>query len=194
MCTTAWTSARRERITTRSLCVQPHAPREPPENANAMPLATDPAGTDIAAVDGVDLRVTRLRAGARLPERLSAAATGYDLRACLDAPLAIGALPVRVPCGIAIAAPAGTDLQVRPRSGLAARGVLAVLGTVDADYRGELMVTLYRLPGAEPFTVADGDRIAQLVVARAVAVRWQEVAHLDETARGAGGHGSTGLA
>ena len=139
------------------------------------------------------LRVHRLRPTARIPARQTAAASGYDLHACLDAPVAIGELPVRVPCGFAIAAPAGTDVQVRPRSGLAARGVMAVFGTVDADYRGELMVTLYRLPGAEPFTVHDGDRIAQLVIARFAPTRWHEVERLDDTPRGAGGHGSTGL-
>ena len=102
-------------------------------------------------------------------------------------------MPVRIPCGIAVAAPEGSDVQVRPRSGLSARGVLAVFGTLDADYRGELMVTLYRLPGAEPLTVRDGDRVAQLVVSRAVPVAWREVERLDDTARGSGGHGSTGL-
>ncbi len=117
----------------------------------------------------------------------------FELHACLDAPIEIGTLPVRVPCGIAFAAPEGADVQVRPRSGLSARGVLAILGTVDADYRGELMVTLYRLPGAEPLTVRDGDRIAQLVVSRAATLDWREVEQLDDTARGSGGHGSTGL-
>ena len=158
-----------------------------------MTIASDHAGADPAGVEPVDLRVVRLHARARLPERQSARATGYDVYACLDAPVAIGELPVRVPCGIAIAAPPGTDVQVRPRSGLAARGVMAVFGTVDADYRGELMVTLYRLPGAAPFTVRDGDRIAQLVIARFAPARWHEVERLDDTARGAGGHGSTGL-
>ncbi len=145
------------------------------------------------ALDALRLDIVRLRPGARVPVRQTPEATGYDLHACLDAPIEIGTLPVRVPCGIALAAPPGADVQVRPRSGLSARGVLAVLGTVDADYRGELMVTLYRLPGAEPLTVRDGDRIAQLVVSRAVTVDWREVERLDDTARGGGGHGSTGL-
>lgn len=143
--------------------------------------------------DTLVLQCVRLRPDARIPERQTSAATGYDLHACLDVPIEIGELPVRIPCGIAIAAPEGADVQVRPRSGLSARGVLAILGTIDADYRGELMVTLYRLPGAEPLTVRHGDRIAQLVVSRAAPVAWHEVAHLDDTARGAGGHGSTGL-
>ncbi|MEI6137181.1 MAG: dUTP diphosphatase [Chloroflexota bacterium] len=150
-------------------------------------------GTPHNTDDALVLDCVRLRPSARIPSRQTTGATGYDLHACIDAPIEIGTLPVRVPCGIAFAAPEGADVQVRPRSGLSARGVLAVLGTVDADYRGELMVTLYRLPGAEPLTVNDGDRIAQLVVSRAVAVAWHEVEHLDDTARGAGGHGSTGL-
>ena len=143
--------------------------------------------------DALVLDVVRLRPGARVPSRQTTGATGYDLHACLDAPVEVGTVPVRIPCGIAFAAPEGSDVQVRPRSGLSARGVMVVLGTVDADYRGELMVTLYRLPGAEPLTILDGDRIAQLVVARAVPVAWREVEGLDDTARGAGGHGSTGL-
>ncbi len=143
--------------------------------------------------DSLVLDVVRLRPGARVPSRQTTGATGYDLHACLDAPIEVGTLPVRVPCGIAVAAPEGADVQVRGRSGLSARGVMVVLGTVDADYRGELMVTLYRLPGADPLTIEDGDRIAQLVIARAAPVAWREVENLDDTARGAGGHGSTGL-
>ena len=145
-------------------------------------------------LDEIELRVTRLRPDAVVPRRQTDLATGYDLHACIDAPISIGELPVRVPCGIAIAAPPGADVQVRPRSGLSARGILAVFGTVDADYRGEIMVTLYRLPGAAPLTISNGDRVAQLVVSRAAAVRWEETPDLDATARGAGGHGSTGLA
>ncbi len=139
------------------------------------------------------LRVVRLRPTARIPARQTPAASGYDLHACLDAPLAIGERPVKVPTGIAIAAPEGWDVQSRPRSGLAARGVLSVFGTVDADYRGEIFVTMYCLPGCGPFEVHDGDRIAQLVIGQLAPVRWVAVDSLDETARGDGGHGSTGL-
>jgi dUTP pyrophosphatase len=98
-----------------------------------------------------------------------------------------------VPTGIAIAAPPGSDVQIRPRSGLSRRGVLGVLGTIDADYRGELLVTLYCLPDIGTFEVADGDRIAQLVVSQLADIEWQETDALDDTARGTGGHGSTGL-
>jgi len=140
------------------------------------------------------LRVQRLRPSARLPQRQTERASGFDLHAALDEAIEVKAMPVRVPCGIAIAAPLDADVQIRPRSGLSARGVMAVLGTIDADYRGELMVTLYCLPGAAPFVVRDGDRIAQLVISRLAPVAWSEVDELDETARGAGGHGSTGVA
>jgi len=155
----------------------------------------DDAAVDDAAADrrAVEIRFHLLRPGARAPRRQSAYASGFDLHACLDAPMTVGPLPVLVPTGIAIAAPPGTDVQIRPRSGLSRRGVLATLGTIDADYRGELFVTMYTLPGVEPLPVADGDRIAQLVIARLVPVRWSEAADLGETARGAGGHGSTGI-
>jgi dUTP pyrophosphatase len=137
--------------------------------------------------------VRPLRAGARLPQRQSALASGFDLHACLEGePLRIEGAPVLVPTGLAIAAPPGSDLQVRPRSGLSARGVMAVLGTLDADYRGEIFVTMYCLSGFAPHDVHDGDRIAQLVVARLAEVDWLVVDELDPTERGAGGHGSTG--
>ena len=148
---------------------------------------------DANPAETVELRVMRLRAGARLPERQTAGASGFDLHACLeDGTVAVGAAPVRIPTGIAIAAPPGSDVQVRPRSGLFVRGVIGMLGTIDADYRGELHVTLYCLPHAAPHTVHDGDRIAQLVVGRLAAVAWTAVEALDETERGSGGHGSTG--
>jgi dUTP pyrophosphatase len=140
------------------------------------------------------LRVMRLRPRARLPERQTALASGFDVRACLeDGPLTVGDAPVRVPTGLAIAAPPSIDVQLRPRSGLSARGVIVVLGTLDADYRGELFVTMYCLPSVGTYELHDGDRIAQLVVARLVDVTWEAAASLDETERGAGGHGSTGL-
>jgi dUTP pyrophosphatase len=143
--------------------------------------------------EALTLRVLRLRPGARLPQRQTALASGYDLHACLqDGPLTVGETPVRVPTGIAVAAAPGLDVQVRPRSGLSARGVMAVFGTLDADYRGEVMVTLYCLPAVGAYEVQDGDRIAQLVVSRLVDVAWEPVDTLDDTARGAGGHGSTG--
>ena len=141
----------------------------------------------------IEIQFRRLSPRARIPARQTALASGFDLHACIDAPIEVGTMPVRIPCGIAIAAPADADVQIRPRSGLSAKGIIATLGTIDADYRGELMVTLYCLPDAAPFTVMEGDRVAQLVVSRLAPVEWSEVADLGETERGAGGHGSTGV-
>ena len=140
------------------------------------------------------IRVRLLREGAEPPRRHSEGASGFDLRACPEdgASLEIGAAPVLVPTGIAVAAPPGTDLQIRPRSGLSARGVIAAFGTIDADYRGELFVTMYCLPSAGVHVVERGDRIAQLVAAALIPARFEEAGDLDATARGSGGHGSTG--
>jgi len=149
----------------------------------------------VEAIHAIELRWRRLRPNARLPEQQTALASGYDLRACLeDAPLVLGTMPTRVPTGIAIAAPPGTDVQVRPRSGLFARGVIGTIGTLDADYRGEIFVTLYCLPDLGTFEVNDGDRIGQLIISRLVDAHWVEADDLGETERGSGGHGSTGLA
>ncbi|HIP77725.1 MAG TPA: dUTP diphosphatase, partial [Kiloniellaceae bacterium] len=101
-----------------------------------------------------------------------------------------------IPTGLAIALPPGSEAQVRPRSGLALKHGLTVLnapGTVDADYRGEVGVVLINL-GQEPFTITRGSRIAQMVVARYARVAWRPVADLQDSDRGSGGFGSTGLA
>ncbi len=138
-------------------------------------------------------------AGLPLPGYASQGAAGLDLYAAIDAAaplvLAPGARAL-VPSGFQMALPAGFEGQVRPRSGLAVKHGVTVLnapGTIDADYRGEVMVALINL-GTEPFTVERGMRIAQLVVAPITRVRLRQVADLDETARGDGGFGSTGLA
>ena len=136
-------------------------------------------------------------AGLPLPSYHSAAAAGMDLLAAVpaDAPLTIA--PGRhaaVPTGIAIALPAGTEAQVRPRSGLARDHGVTVLntpGTIDADYRGEIQVLLIN-HGAQPFSVTRGLRVAQLVIAQVGRVQLREVMDLGETERGAGGFGSTG--
>jgi dUTP pyrophosphatase len=148
----------------------------------------------------VEVRVIRLPhgAGLALPSYQSALAAGLDLLAAVPdgSPLVIA--PGRwaaVPTGIALALPPGTEGQVRPRSGLAARSGVSVLnapGTIDADYRGEVQVLLINF-GAEPFAVARGMRIAQLVVARVAHARLVETEQLAETGRGAGGFGSTGV-
>ncbi len=140
-----------------------------------------------------EIGVKLLRAGARLPQRASEHASGHDLYACLpDGPVTVGTVPVRIPTGLALAVPRGLDAQIRPRSGLASAGVLATFGTLDADYRGEVFVTLYTTSSAITHTVRDGDRIAQLVVTRLASVAFALRDELSGTARGSGGHGSTG--
>jgi dUTP pyrophosphatase len=138
------------------------------------------------------LRVQRLRPDARLPERATPGSTGFDLYACLDGELSVGQEPALVPTGLAIEAPAGYDVQVRPRSGLSSKGVMVTFGTIDSDYRGELLVTMFVLPYRGPHTVRPGDRIAQLVVSRTADVVLEEAGELSASSRGAGGHGSTG--
>ena len=137
--------------------------------------------------------------GLDLPAHAEPGAAGLDLRAAVPegepVTLAPGAFAL-VPTGLQIALPPGTEGQVRPRSGLAARHGVTVLnapGTIDSSYRGEVGVLLVN-HGREPFEVTRGERIAQLVVARYLPVRLVEVEALDETERGAGGFGSTGTA
>ena len=120
---------------------------------------------------------------------------GVDLKANITEPVTLGSLErTMVPTGLFIALPDGTEAQVRPRSGLAAKHGISVLnspGTIDADYRGEIKVILVNLSN-DPFVINPGERIAQMVVARYEQVEWDEVEVLDETERGAGGFGSTG--
>ena len=130
-----------------------------------------------------------------LPEYATSLSAGLDLRANLDEPIVLGSLQrVLVPTGLFISLPEGYEAQVRPRSGLAAKKGITVLnspGTIDADYRGEIKVILVNL-SQEPFLVEDGERIAQMVVARHEQIPWEQVEVLDETDRGEGGFGSTG--
>jgi dUTP pyrophosphatase len=136
-------------------------------------------------------------AGLPLPAYQSAHAAGLDLAAAVppDAPVTLAPLGrAMIATGFAMALPDGFEAQVRPRSGLAARHGVTVLntpGTIDADYRGEILVILVNL-GSEPFVVTRGMRIAQLVVAPVARADITEVAVLEDTARGAGGFGSTG--
>lgn len=120
---------------------------------------------------------------------------GMDLKADITEPVVLAPLDrAMIPTGLYIALPDGTEAQVRPRSGLAAKHGISVLnspGTIDADYRGEIKVILVNLSN-EPFVVNPGERIAQLVVARYEKVEWEQVEVLDETERGEGGFGSTG--
>lgn len=133
-----------------------------------------------------------------LPAYQSEGAAGLDLLAAVpeDAPVMIApGHRALIPTGIALALPAGMEGQVRPRSGLAAKHGITVLnapGTIDSDYRGEVQVLLINL-GAEPFAVTRGMRIAQLIVAFVTLAQLREAPDLDETERGAGGFGSSGL-
>ena len=139
------------------------------------------------------IHVKRVRPGAKLPRRATPGSSGFDLYACLEVgDVIVGNSPVLIPTGIALETPAGCDVQVRPRSGLAREGVLCTFGTIDADYRGELMVTLYTMASDIEHIVRDGDRIAQVVVGRLADVNFEEAQALSETERGVGGHGSTG--
>ena len=135
------------------------------------------------------------KSGQPLPSYATELSAGMDLRASLDAPVTLGPLErALVPTGLFIALPPGFEAQVRPRSGLAAKHGITVLntpGTIDADYRGEIKVILVNLSNT-PFEIVPGERIAQMVVARHEWVEWEETDSLDETARGAGGFGSTG--
>lgn len=131
-----------------------------------------------------------------MPQYATPLSAGMDLRANIDEPITIGSLErVMVPTGIFIALPEGYEAQIRPRSGLAAKRGVTVLntpGTIDADYRGEIKVILVNL-STEPFVIEDGERVCQMVIARHEHVEWKEVDVLDETERGAGGFGHTGV-
>lgn len=121
---------------------------------------------------------------------------GMDLKADISEPIVLAPLcRAMIPTGLSIALPKGTEAQIRPRSGLAAKHGITVLntpGTIDADYRGEIKVILVNLSDTA-FTVNPGERIAQMVVARYEHVEWEETESLDDTERGAGGFGSTGV-
>jgi dUTP pyrophosphatase len=130
-----------------------------------------------------------------LPQYATDQSAGLDLRANLDAPITLApGQRALIPTGLFLELPEGTEAQVRPRSGLAFKHGVTVLnspGTIDADYRGEVGVLLIN-HGHEPFTVNDGERIAQLVVARYIRVSFAEVPDLRASERGAGGFGHTG--
>lgn len=140
------------------------------------------------------LKVRKLRPGATLPYRATPGAAGYDLFACIEdeSGVELTMHPKLISTGIAIEAPRGYDVQIRPRSGLSSRGVGVTFGTVDSDYRGEIMVTMYLFSPQASHEVRHGDRIAQMVVARLADLPIEEVNMLTTTERGEGGHGSTG--
>ncbi|HSW80795.1 MAG TPA: dUTP diphosphatase, partial [Candidatus Saccharimonas sp.] len=130
-----------------------------------------------------------------LPKHETPHAAAVDLKANIDQPLTL--MPMQralVPTGLFIELPVGYEAQIRPRSGLALKHGISIVntpGTIDADYRGEYGVILINL-GAEPYTVSDGDRIAQMVIAKHETVEWQLVEMLSDTLRTSGGFGSTG--
>ncbi len=131
-----------------------------------------------------------------LPAYATEASAGMDLRANLSEPVVLHPLERRlIPTGLFIALPVGYEAQIRPRSGLALKKGITVLnspGTIDADYRGEIGVILINLSN-EDFVVEDGERICQMVIARHEQAEWVEVTELDDTERGAGGFGHTGV-
>ena len=135
------------------------------------------------------------RSGGELPFYATPQAAGMDLRAAMDQSIMLGPLErAMVPTGLYVELPVGYEMQIRPRSGLAAKHGVTVLnspGTIDADYRGEIKVILVNLSN-QPFEIQPGERIAQAVVAAHATVEWEEVAELGTTDRGEGGFGSTG--
>jgi len=142
------------------------------------------------------LRIKKLHPDARLPRRATEGASGLDLFACIkegDGRVLLREKPRLIGTGIAIEVPSGYDVQIRPRSGLSSKGVMVVLGTVDSDYRGEVMVTMYVLGQDHSFEIKNGERIAQLVVAELAGLPMEEADELSPTGRGPQGHGSTGI-
>ena len=140
------------------------------------------------------LRVRRLRESARLPQRATPHSSGLDLYADFGSAggaALLDATPRLIPTGLALEVPAGFEVQIRPRSGLSRRGVAVAFGTVDADYRGEVLVNM-SMPAGGRFLVRQGERIAQLVVAPVALSAVEEVEALSETARDDRGFGSTG--
>ncbi len=136
------------------------------------------------------------RSGNTLPEYATPAAAGMDIRACLDQPIVLGPMErALIPTGLRVQLPQGYEIQLRPRSGLALKNGITLVntpGTVDADYRGEIGVILINMSNV-PYTINDGERICQMVVTDYTHAEWEEVDELDDTVRGDGGFGHTGV-
>jgi len=143
------------------------------------------------------MNIKRVRKDAILPEYQTAGAAGFDFHACLNEPITIApGDSAAIPTGVAVEIPAGFELQIRARSGMAFKnnvGLVNGVGTIDADFRGEMMVKLINF-GKEDFVVEPGMRIAQGIVAKVERIEWEETDDLAETKRGEGGFGSTGNA
>ena len=143
----------------------------------------------------VKILVKKLNSRVKLPSYKTKGSSGMDLMAFLNEPVSINPQTSKlIPTGISIAIPENTEVQIRPRSGLAAKNNISILntpGTIDSDYRGELKVILYN-HGDREFIVNNGDRIAQMVLVPIIKATFEEVENLPETIRGEGGFGSTG--
>ncbi len=143
----------------------------------------------------MQINIVKLKENATLPEYQTAGAAGADIHACIDEPITLQPMERKmIPAGFAVAIPEGYEMQIRARSGLSIKhGITMVngVGTIDADYRGEVGVLLINL-GEEPFVVEPDMRIAQMVINRYEQAEWNEVTELDETERGAGAYGSSG--
>jgi len=144
----------------------------------------------------ISVEVKKMNVHAEIPQYMTLGSAGCDIKACLSEPLEIKPLERKaVPTGLAFGIPEGFEIQVRPRSGLSIKQGLTVInapGTIDSDYRGEVMILVVNL-GNETVKLQHGDRVAQLVLQKVNQIGWQEVTQLSDTARGAGGFGSTGL-
>ena len=149
-------------------------------------------------MENIKIEVKRLdsRQVFPLPSYASTGSSGCDLRASVDAPVTLNPGEVKlVPTGLAISVPPGYEAQIRPRSGIALKhgvGMVNSPGTIDADYRGEIGIILINW-GKDPFVIQRGDRIAQMVIARVCRAEFREVEELDETERGDGGFGHSGI-
>lgn len=141
------------------------------------------------------IQIVKLKEAAVVPEYQTSHSAAVDLAACMDEPVTLESLDrAIIPTGLAMALPEGYEAQIRPRSGLAAKHGIAMangVGTIDADYRGEIGVIVVNL-SKETFTIEPGMRIAQMIIAKHEKAEWELVEALDETERGLGGYGSTG--
>ena len=150
---------------------------------------------NIATMEKITVNIIN-GSGNPLPAYETEGSAGMDLRAALDEPVVLAPLQrAMIPTGLRIALPQGYECQIRPRSGLAAKHGITVLnspGTIDADYRGEIKVILVNLSN-KPFTINPGERVCQMVISRYSRAEWVQVKVLDETERGSGGFGHTGV-
>lgn len=144
----------------------------------------------------MEVKVKKLRAGAVLPEYQTDQAAAMDVHACLDAPMTVEPMErFMVPTGLAFEIPEGYEMQIRARSGLSIKHGMTMVngvGTIDADYRGELSILMINL-SQESFTIEPDMRVAQLLISKVEKISWQLAEDLSETTRGAAGFGSTGI-